>query len=198
LSCTPNTFDSDGDASNGCEAGCDKIPGGECGTCSSTNATNCTSILSCHANKFNVNNDSTDGCEAGCAIVPGGTCFECRDTFASGCVTVICDSGKFDSNNEASSGCTSDTGLVIAIVLIVIFVIGMFFGGLFIWFQRRETRRDEENEYQMAEMTRIQTHIYDTDMQHFLNPLEQDQFVIPPHELDLMELIGQVRFVFVF
>merc|ERR1719272_1173737 len=64
--CTANFFDTDNDATTGCEATCPTVANGTCDTCS--DATTCTAVT-CTANFFDTDNDATTGCEATCPTV---------------------------------------------------------------------------------------------------------------------------------
>ena len=102
MTCDPNKFDVNGDATDGCEAGCASVTDGTCTDCTTAVASGCTTVV-CDPNKFDVNGDATDGCEAGCASVDSGTCDECsvQDT----CTAVTCNANNFDVDGDASNGC---------------------------------------------------------------------------------------------
>ena len=107
--CSANKFDTNNDATDGCEAGCPSVDGGSCNTCSDKDT--CTAVT-CDANKFDTNNDAADGCEAGCPLVDGGTCNTCSDKDT--CTAVTCAANKFNDdgifNNGCEAGCPSVDG----------------------------------------------------------------------------------------
>ena len=102
VTCAVNMFDTNGNATDGCEAGCPTVAGGTCDTCS--DSVTCATVT-CAVNKFDTNNDATDGCEAGCTTVTDGTCTACTTAVASGCTAVTCDDNKFNNDGIFNNGC---------------------------------------------------------------------------------------------
>ena len=109
VTCEANKFDTDSDATNGCEAGCPTVAGGTCDTCSA--ATTCTAVT-CATNKFDTDSNATNGCEAGCAAVADGTCTACTSAVAGGCTAVTCEANKFDTDINATNGCEAGCAAV--------------------------------------------------------------------------------------
>ena len=90
IECDGNRFNSNNDASDGCETGCPTVAGGTCNTCSGPSTC---STWSCDANQFDANEDPGDGCEATCVQIPRGRCTSCINTTTAGCATFVCNSG---------------------------------------------------------------------------------------------------------
>ena len=109
--CDINKFDTNNNATDGCEAGCAAMTGGTCTTCGTAIASGCTAVA-CNANRFDTNGIVVDGCEVGCAAVTNGTCTACDSATASGCTSVMCAINKFDTNNDATDGCEAGCGAV--------------------------------------------------------------------------------------
>ena len=105
--CGAEKFNTDGDATNGCESGCSSIPGGTCDMCTTALASGCTSVT-CSANKFDTDGDATNGCEDDCSSIPDGTCDTCTTALATGCTSVTCSANKFDTDGDATNGCEGD------------------------------------------------------------------------------------------
>jgi hypothetical protein len=106
VTCASNKFDTNSDATDGCEDGCPVVMGGTCNTCSDKDT--CSNVT-CASNKFDINSDATDGCEDGCPVVVGGTCNTCSDKDT--CSNVTCASNKFDTNSDATDGCEANSEL---------------------------------------------------------------------------------------
>jgi len=104
IGCPDNRFNTNGNATDGCEEGCAAVTNGTCDNCSSTLASGCTAVT-CDASTFNTNGNATDGCEEGCAAVINGTCAACNTTLVSGCTAVTCDASTFNTNGNATDGC---------------------------------------------------------------------------------------------
>ena len=68
-SCDTNKFDTNGDATDGCEAGCAAVPDGTCTACNSAVASGCTTVV-CNGEKTNADTDATNGCEASNPVSP--------------------------------------------------------------------------------------------------------------------------------
>ena len=68
-SCDANEFDTNGDATDGCEAGCAAVPDGTCTVCNSAVASGCTTVV-CDGEKTNADTDATNGCEASNSVSP--------------------------------------------------------------------------------------------------------------------------------
>ena len=100
VSCDANTFDTNHNVNDGCEASCPAVTDGTCTSCSSS--TTCTAVT-CDVNKLDANSNANDGCEASCPAVPDGTCTSCSSSTT--CTAVTCDVNKFDINNNATDGC---------------------------------------------------------------------------------------------
>ena len=111
VTCDGNRFDTNTDATDGCEAGCATVNDGTCTACTTPAASGCTAVT-CDGNRFDTNTDATDGCEAGCATVTDGTCTACSSVLASGCTAVTCASGKIDTNGDATDGCEDSCATV--------------------------------------------------------------------------------------
>ena len=99
-------FDTNGNAEDGCEAGCPTFATTSCTACS--DAGTCTAIAACVTNTFDTNGDAVDGCETGCADVAGGTCIACITAVTSGCTAVTCETGKGNADNDATNGCETN------------------------------------------------------------------------------------------
>ena len=69
ITCNANKFDTNGIASDGCEAGCAAVSDGTCTACTTAVASGCTAVT-CATNKFDTNGDATDGCETPMAFRP--------------------------------------------------------------------------------------------------------------------------------
>merc|ERR1712086_673785 len=109
--CPTNYFDTNGNATDRCEAGCAGVTKGTCSNCTSADASGCTAVT-CDTNCFDTNLNATDGCEAGCALVTDGTCTACTSAIASGCTAVTCAANKFDTNLDATDGCENGCPVV--------------------------------------------------------------------------------------
>ena len=104
LVCDPNRFDTNGNTTDGCEAGCPTVRSATCTSCSDPNT--CTSLV-CETNRFDSNANTEDGCEVGCALVAQGHCTACSD--ASTCTTLQCAAGFVDFDGSSSNGCEAPT-----------------------------------------------------------------------------------------
>ena len=105
LQCDAGKYDSDGDATNGCESDYDcnliDIPQGTCTACS--DATTC-EALQCNSGFDDSDGEVTNGCE--CLPVENG-CSPCSDVTT--CTDPLtCDPGKYDSDGDATNGCESN------------------------------------------------------------------------------------------
>ena len=100
LTCAADMYDTNGDATDGCEVGCPVLVDATCDFC--TDKDTCTA-LTCDANKFNQDKIINNGCEVGCPIVTHGTCNTCSDKDT--CTKVTCALNHFDKNKDATDGC---------------------------------------------------------------------------------------------
>jgi alpha-tubulin suppressor-like RCC1 family protein len=108
--CVANKFDSDGVASNGCEANCATGANtvGPASACTSALASGITTLAACVTNKFDSDGVASNGCEANCATGANtvGPASACTSALASGITTLAaCVTNKFDSDGVASNGC---------------------------------------------------------------------------------------------
>ena len=93
VTCVANFFDTDADASNGCEETCGSVTEGSCNACSAVSS--CTDVT-CNPNFFDTDNDASNGFEATCDAIADGTCDACSD--ASTCTNVTCNSNFFNAD----------------------------------------------------------------------------------------------------
>ena len=107
-------FDKDGEANNGCEAGCADVTGGSCDTCTSTEASGCTKVT-CEETwtpledgsgghqlmAIDKNKDPTDGCEVAGELPDYGT--GSKDSKATPSPSNSNINDKLNSNQESAA-----------------------------------------------------------------------------------------------
>mmetsp|Transcript_33030 Transcript_33030/g.68104 ORF Transcript_33030/g.68104 Transcript_33030/m.68104 type:complete len:132 (+) Transcript_33030:1-396(+) len=104
-SCPPNTFNFDGNNSNGCEGVCKNVTGGVCTSCTTTD--NC-KVVECFNNTFDVDHDAETGCEGTCSSPANAECISCQK--ADTCDRLQCHSGYYDADGDMSNGCEVNVG----------------------------------------------------------------------------------------
>jgi len=160
----------------------------------------------CSAGKYSAFVGPVRSCDGTCSagryslmtgLITNDDCTKCDQNFyseeigASSNVCKACPSGFF-TDTTGSLKCKNQpndkmppgtiAAIVAAAILFVCIVIGVCF-----WSRRQQTLTHQENEYQMAEMAQL----HSRDIQNVLNPLEQTQYDIPSHDLQLENRIGQ-------
>eukprot|EP00435_Cladocopium_sp_Y103_P002290 s696_g1.t1 len=98
--CDKNYFDEDGDASNGCEVGCPKVPNGHCSSCNDAHSCN---IYTCEVNHFEADGNVSNGCERTCPKVQGGHCTACQSPLH--CNSFTCHTDSLDVDGLVDNGC---------------------------------------------------------------------------------------------
>ena len=137
ITCDANTFNSNNDITDGCEATCAEVTDGTCTACTTASASGCTSVA-CSANTVDTNGDASDGCEAdassGSNTKTGSTTTgtDTTDTTDTTDSTKETDSSSDktsdkkvrNSANGDSSGTENQTGLIVGIIAGVLLVVG--------------------------------------------------------------------------
>ena len=106
MTCDTNKFDTNGDATDGCEAGCAAVTDGTCSACTTALASGCTAVT-CDTNKFDTNGNAADGCEAGCATVTNANSVTCTGPNSADIQTVSCNAGYVQTGSAGSLACAA-------------------------------------------------------------------------------------------
>jgi len=106
IECNENTFDLDGDAANGCEVGCPKVPGANCLEC--PNPSNCSRMM-CADNYYDADGNESNGCEILCPAVNNAVCKKCEQGI---CTTFDCKEGFYDADWNIQNGCEAPCPVV--------------------------------------------------------------------------------------